>query len=355
MQEKKQRKSNIELLRCILMYMVIILHYNNPDMGGALANASGINEVFLHFLEAASVCAVNCFVLISAFFLSRTTERSIRKPLQLLAMVSGYKILFYLLSVVLGVEPFQLFSLVWNVIPANWFVVLFSVLYVITPYINPLFEVLSQKQLQRFLLLLIILFVLYPTIVEIGMELVTGSTQCVGLGTVTVTGSSEGYTIVNFLLIYLIGGYLNRYPLSFSTGKYCAGFLCCVLLDFLLSFISQVYTSYSNIFVFFAAIFLFLVFWSWDIGSHRWINEISKSTFGIFIIHTCSFMLFHFWGYFRIAEYAKASFGVMVLHAWISVSAMFVICFVIDYICRKAITPIVSVIEKRIWKRKDAD
>lgn len=347
MQRKKQRKSNIELLRCILMYMVIILHYNNPSMGGALANASGINGAFLRFLEAVSVCAVNGFVLISAYFLSRTPERNIRKPLQLLAMVSGYKVLFYLVSVVLGMESFQLFAFLGSMVPANWFVILFSVLYVITPYINPLFEALSQKQLQHFLLLLTALFVFYPTIVETGMDLMTGSTQCAGLGTVTITGSADGYSIVNFMLIYLIGGYLSRYPLPFSTGKYCAGFAACVLLGFLMSFVSNTYTSYSNCFVFFAAIFLFLIFLSWDIGSHGWINEISRSTFGIFIIHTCPFMIFHFWGYFRIAEYAKASFGALFLHVLISVSVMFAVCFVIDYLCRKAVSL------AAVWGRED--
>ena len=32
---EKERNSNIELLRIILMLMVILLHFNNGEMGGA--------------------------------------------------------------------------------------------------------------------------------------------------------------------------------------------------------------------------------------------------------------------------------------------------------------------------------
>lgn len=35
--ETKQRNSNIELLRIMSMIGVIILHYNNPEIGGGLS------------------------------------------------------------------------------------------------------------------------------------------------------------------------------------------------------------------------------------------------------------------------------------------------------------------------------
>lgn len=69
---KKERKSNIELLRCLLILMVVVLHYNNAEMGGGFAYATGINYRVLQLFEAASICAVNCFIIISAYFLSKT-------------------------------------------------------------------------------------------------------------------------------------------------------------------------------------------------------------------------------------------------------------------------------------------
>lgn len=47
MKEKTKRQSNVELLRSILMFMVIILHYNNAEMGGGFAYATGASLYFL--------------------------------------------------------------------------------------------------------------------------------------------------------------------------------------------------------------------------------------------------------------------------------------------------------------------
>lgn len=43
MSGKTVRKSNIELLRALLMFMVIVLHYNNEQMGGGFGYATGIS------------------------------------------------------------------------------------------------------------------------------------------------------------------------------------------------------------------------------------------------------------------------------------------------------------------------
>lgn len=148
--KKSQRKSNIELLRALLMFLVIILHYNNAEMGGAFAVASGASLNVLKFMETVSVCAVNCFILISAYFMSTSTKRSFQKPVHLLGMVIGYQLLSMLGQMFLTkTVPFQWKSLIFCLIPSNWFVVLFCVLYLVSVYVNPLFSVLSKKQLQQ--------------------------------------------------------------------------------------------------------------------------------------------------------------------------------------------------------------
>ena len=70
--EKTARNSNIELLRIILMFMVILLHFNNSEMGGAFNYAENkpLNSFILYFLESLSICAVNCFMIISGYFLA---------------------------------------------------------------------------------------------------------------------------------------------------------------------------------------------------------------------------------------------------------------------------------------------
>ncbi len=347
--KKSQRKSNIELLRALLMFLVIILHYNNAEMGGAFAVASGASLNVLKFMETVSVCAVNCFILISAYFMSTSTKRSFQKPVHLLGMVIGYQLLSMLGQMFLTkTVPFQWKSLIFCLIPSNWFVVLFCVLYLVSVYVNPLFSVLSKKQLQQCIWICLALFVIYPTLFESGLSYLSGTSEWPGLGTVTMSGSAGGYTIVNFMILYLIGGYLRKYPLKWNSLQCFGGFLAASVLDFILGLFCGTYTSYANIFVVIQAVMLFLTFLKWDMKSSAVINDISKSAFGIYLIHTSSFMIRDFWGHFRIQEYAQKTAGVVFVHLIIACIAMYVACLVIDIVCRSIVSPIVRKIEKWI-------
>lgn len=85
---------------------------------------------------------------------------------------------------------FQWKSLIFCLIPSNWFVVLFCVLYLVSVYVNPLFSVLSKKQLQQCIGICLALFVIYPTLFESGLSYLSGTSEWPGLGTVTMSGSA---------------------------------------------------------------------------------------------------------------------------------------------------------------------
>lgn len=341
MSGKTVRQSNIELLRALLMFMVIVLHYNNGEMGGGFRYATGTSFAFLQLTEALCICAVNCFVLISAYFLSQTSKRSLRKPISLLCMVIGYQLLSYILQIVLveGVV-FRFRALLSCFIPINWFVLLFCVLYMISPYINPLFEALDKKELERCILLCLIFFVIYPTLLENGLSFLGETTDRFGLGTVTASGSGAGYTIVNFVVLYLIGGYLHKYPVKYKSFHCILGFLLVTACDFLLARVGGSYTAYSNFFVVLQAVTLFLAFLYWDIKYIPIINFVSKSAFGIYLLHTSSFMIVNFWGYFKIPQYCTQGVGTVALHLALSCAAMYLVCLAIDIVRRLISAPV---------------
>ena len=69
MDKRRDRESNIELLRILAMFGVIILHYNNPSIGGlSFVKYGSLNYWFLNIAESIFVCAVNLFMIISAYF-----------------------------------------------------------------------------------------------------------------------------------------------------------------------------------------------------------------------------------------------------------------------------------------------
>ena len=86
------RHSNFELFRLILIAFVIILHYN-----GYICNLLQLTETssFLikyttRFGESLSICAVNCFIILSGFFLERKNSVSIKNVLYIFLPVVFY-------------------------------------------------------------------------------------------------------------------------------------------------------------------------------------------------------------------------------------------------------------------------
>ena len=100
MKDRSGRDSNIELLRIIAALGVIILHYNNPIIGGgykAVADGS-INQFVMTVFEASFICAVNLFVLISGYFMKNSKKRDLLKPVELLAQLLFFELLFYIIK-----------------------------------------------------------------------------------------------------------------------------------------------------------------------------------------------------------------------------------------------------------------
>ncbi|MCR5624737.1 MAG: acyltransferase family protein [Lachnospiraceae bacterium] len=331
----KIRNSNIELLRLLLMFMVIILHYNNSDMGGAFQFATGDNLKALTIFEALSIYAVDCFILISGYFMVNAKKSSLKKILLLLALVSGYQVLGYLALCYSGNGIFSMGGLIKSFIPINWFVTLYVVLFAFAPYINVMINTLEKKELDRLLILTISFFCIYPTLLEGLMSHTTQTTEFPGLGTVTLSGSSGGYTIVNFFMMYLIGAYLRKNDVKKSKISSFLSFIAATALNVFLSSYYGIYTSYSNVFVVIQAVTIFNFFNSMNMGEVKIINYLSKSSFSIYLIHTSLFMINVFWGPFKISEHVNNGVSDTVKNLLISVSAMFIVCLCIDIVRRE--------------------
>ena len=79
---KKTRQSNVELLRLLAMFMVLLLHAVQSfqwPRGGFLMSQPRLVHLGFSFVEMISVVAVNVFVLISGWFGIRPTTRGLGK------------------------------------------------------------------------------------------------------------------------------------------------------------------------------------------------------------------------------------------------------------------------------------
>lgn len=332
---KLERNSNIELLRIVLMFMVILLHFNNGTMGGAFnyVTDNTINSFILYLLESFSICAVNCFMIISGYFLAFNRTVKLSKIFDLLFVVILYRLFDYLLSIGLSYNVFSIKSLIACFIPTNYFAIFYIITYIFSPYISKLFDNLSNKNQNTLMIFSILIFVLLPTFIDlvgnIGFNLN-------GISPISTNGNGNGYTVVQFFISLLIGIYIRRNEVKINTFVLlCIYLVSSIVMTLFIHKFSSLY-NYCSIFTVINAVCLFLLFNKLNFVS-KTVNFVSKSVFPIYCIHV-GFSVNELWKkYFIRPEYIEGSIINMLICTLVSVLVMFLVCLIVDIIVRYTI------------------
>lgn len=343
---KTNRLANIELLRLLSMAGVIILHYNNKDIGGGLAyvSAGSLNQLLLFFLESLNICAVNLFMILSGYFLSQNNKRSLGRGLSLVIQVIIFRLSFLFCKAIINKELFSIRSFIHALLPCNYFVILYVVVYLISPLINRAIICIhgnkdEKKELNfsSILLFVLFLFSLWPTIVDILIE-VSGN-DLSGLSSIGMYGSGRGYTIINFILSYLLGAYIannktasSKNIIHWKTRYLILSLFGCVSILTLWGYInpSTAY-EYCNPLVLFEAFIIFVLFLRIKIKSSfcsSVINNISRCSFTVYLIHAPLL------SFFMIKEYCNSNIFIMILHIFISIIIITIVGYIVDLIYR---------------------
>ncbi len=332
---KKPRLSNIELLRNLSMSAVIFLHYFNAEIGGGYAYVpkGSFNELILVFLESISICAVNLFIMISAYFLSQSQKRSIGRCILLFFHVAFFREVSYVLSWLLSKKAISIHGALYRLLPANWFVVLYVVLYLVSPLINSAFKNLKRKTKVYMIGLIVILFSFWPTVVDIIFQC-TGS-ELLGLSTVGMYGSQRGYTITQFMVCYCLGSAIKDIDLNNIKVKgkqinqfhLVAIWLAEVLLITIWSYINP-YTSweYCNPLVILEALTVFCFFLRLDIRNGKVINSFASASFTVFLLHNSLLQ------YAQIEKAVNGSTFVMMVNIIVTIFSIVLISWIADRI-----------------------
>lgn len=157
-----------------------------------------------------------------------------------------------------------------------------------SPLINKLLNSLTKEQHKYWIIVLILLFSIEPILIDV-LEGIKGS-DIMGASTIGILGSEWGYTVVTFLLIYIIGAYCGRFELIWSKKK-C---VCVVLLTALILTVWKIIEirlgrsigaeNYQNPVIILEAVAIFMLF-SYIKIQNKIINQISKTCFTVFIVH----------------------------------------------------------------------
>lgn len=351
---EKNRNSNIELLRIICICFVIIQHFCENSALGAFSYAmqSGItNLAILRCAYSISRVAVNVFVIISGYFMISINKRTIGKPLVLYLQMICYGVLLYAVEVLQTGTGTIKHLLKIIVIPQNYYVMLYITLYCISPFANKMVTVLSKKQYKNLIVILFVLFGVYSTCINTLLQLL-GESNIVGAYTVSLTGTGRGFSIVGFVFMYLIGGYIKLYGLNMKTRT---RILCLALSVFISTLISVcipsiagIMMNYDSIFVIVQAALLFSIFLDVDIKS-KTVNFIAKSSFGVFLLHYP--ILKQVASALNMKGMCSETISSLIICLLESVVGTYVICVCLDVVLRFIVQPLkVKLTSSRLFR-----
>lgn len=273
-----QRQSNIELLRIVSMFLVLMVHYI-PFRGGVTANSlrGGCLDVLFNLeLRSLAFVCVNCFILISGYFGIKWKWRSLWNYLY---QVMFWTILAYFVAIAIGIHDFNIKQFGWTLVTFvsnNWFKLSYLGLFMFAPVLESFVEKSTQRQLGCFIVAFYLFSTLFGWILQASPEF------------------REGCTFVSLSGLYLIGAYTRRYDLNvlrfnkwIDLALYLGiGFLLVILsvIALNLGITSSLY-GYLNPLVIIESVYLFLFFRKLDIGYSRLVNWIAASAFAAYLFH----------------------------------------------------------------------
>lgn len=351
----KNRYSNLELLRIISMFFIVMHHYaihgSAPWANHFHSNIAMTESIYLLFLSIGKA-AVVAFVLIGAYFLSEK-EFKLWRIVNLCINTFVYSWLIFILLKVCNVKLPALVS-GYNLwfpipIPSNyWFVISYVYMLLLMPFLNLILSHCSKRQI---LLLLSMLFVFWCIL----QFLPNNKPDNIDYDFF----STNNY----FLFIYLIGGYIRKYYKNGSQARTLIYLIMSLAITFIVGFlIVRYYGIYydrlwcisaviNDPFGIMIGVSLFLTFKNMKIKTNLVINYISKSMFGVYLIHDNSYIREFLWGKL-INTMPLASNSVKYLLYGFTISiCVFVVCICIDVIKRLTIDPLILREGQRLTSR----
>lgn len=283
------RSSNIELLRIICMFL-ILLHHGVVHGGYDFNDSLSINKIFLSLFIFGGKFSVDVFVLITGYFLC-LKDFNIDKFSKLIGQIVFYSVLVFLI-VTIGYHntlAYNIKNIIFNFYPYQGFALNYIYLYALSPMLNLFIRNINKKATTIFILILTVSLSVLPTFLP----------------------RFNGFNLLFWMIyLYFIGAYirlnLNLEILKNTKNKLLIYTISLLMLNHCLSAVSALFIKNSvlsdffywyNIYTFYrddslllllAAITFLLYFLKLNIRS-KWINTVSKYTFGVLLLHDNSF------------------------------------------------------------------
>lgn len=280
-----QRDSNIEMLRNLAMFLVLVVHsmyfsLGPPSLKYALQNPLDTKTII--FIECLAIVCVNLFILISGWFGIRPKTKSV---LNLFFQWFFLYTLIYAFCLMIGISKFSINGIkqCLGLAYLPWFVPAYLGLYLLSPILNSFIENSSQKIFYNVLILFFAFEFFYGCFLDKPIIF------------------DRGYSVLSFVGLYLLARYVRLYKPKFSTlNKYADLSIYFGITIFAAACMYHTNFSDTSKFLYYnsptvvtAALFLFLFFTKISFQS-KFVNWCAVSSFAVYLIHTNPNLVLHF-------------------------------------------------------------
>lgn len=333
------------------MLMIVAHHYvvNSGLLDCIDAQSSlRIKDYFLLLLGCGGKTGINCFVLITGYFMC-TSAITKKKFFKLLGEVYFYKIVIWVLFFLFGYEPFSAKEFLRMLFPfftvADNFTACFLLFYLLIPFLNKLINALTEREHQALMIWCLGVYVVLPSFAK----------------------ASVVFNYVTwFTVLYIIASYIRLYPKDWFNNQRLVGLL--VGASLLLSWVSVIFlalvsrrfgksisiayffVSDSNkILALTTGVGAFFFFKNLKMGYSKIVNMVAASTFGVLMIHANSNTMRH-WLWHGVCNNVGAyETGNVVVHAIVCVVAVYMVCTIIDMLRIRFVEgPVLKYLEKEL-------
>lgn len=275
----RERQSNIELLRIVSMFFIVLEHI--LIMGTGFFSSPIESQLYVaNMIIGFTYIGVNCFILITGYF---GAEFSWRRLLSLYLICGFYELVGFIVTYVHGDVEWSSSALSYMLFPLshsnNWFIRCYVILLLLLPVLNAGLYRLDKRQYLYALFALTVLNLYF------------------GWFHKQLNFNGDGYNASQMIYLYAIGRYLGRF-VDWEHVRACKmhlfiGWLSCAILWGIVQNIFDCWYeiphwngwAYNNPIVLLASIAFFSLFACLQIRPFQSINWIGGTMLGAFLIH----------------------------------------------------------------------
>ncbi len=278
--EKDIRNSNIELLRIVLMFGIILMHTVGTE----------VNKSAYIWINVLGNMGVTSFILISGYYgINLRVEKILRLDIRFIV----YSLLTLFVLVWGGKEEFGFRVLLMHIMPIisnkSWFLSCYIFLNILSPFLNEYINNLTKNKYKLLLFANIILFLGIPTI--FGYDLM----------------GRAGKDLVHIVITYFVGRYIRLWmDKEIRCFKYSKLWLVTIcVLNYLLTYsyysikgtITIDFYKDNSIFIMAQSILLFCLVKKQSF-KHKIINHLAGNVLSVYMLEKFSdFVILLFWDY----------------------------------------------------------